>query len=357
MAAPPELPSFWSSSATPSLVHVLCSKLFGPRQEVLQNPPQRLAPPPTVRSLTPADIPQVSVVLTDQERETFAQFLTTNFADSQHPRPSLTARQMKQLGVRGVRYLMYRVPAIVGTIQGVISSQLLGRLRRGGSAPTDYEVRLISNFCVAPAHRQRGVGNALLQAVLADSRELGQTCAIFLKEGAPIGRAGPSLYSSSWMYRRYKGRDFSYGVHEVIPKELLEVLAIYIQQNPRIIHNIPRDSNSLQTRVFVFRGFSGSVMAAFTPAHQRHPKNGAEIIYQTGWIERGDVMPTERIEAARSLSEYAARAMGAGWIWMDRAVFAGKALPAPWKADGPFHWYAYNWSAGYYGTTQLFLLV
>lgn len=353
MATPPELPSFWSSSATPTLVHVLCTKLFGPRQEILQNPPPRLAPPPTARILTPADILQVSVVLTDQEREAYAQFLATHFADSQHPRPSLTVRQMKQVGARGGRFLMYRV----GPIQGVISSQLLGRLRRGGSAPTDYEVRLISNFCVAPAHRRRGVGNTLLQAVLADSRTLGQTCAIFLKEGAPIGRAGPSLYSSSWMYRRYKARDFSYGVHEVAPQELLEMLAIYIQQNPRIIHNIPGSIDGLQTRVFVFRGFSGSVLAAFTPAYQRHPKNGAEIIYQTGWIERGEVLPTERIEAARSLSEYAARAMGAGWIWMDRAVFAGKSLPAPWKADGPFHWYAYNWSAGYYGTTQLFLLV
>lgn len=357
MSTSPEIPSFWSSSTTPTLVHVLCSKLFGPRQEVLQNPPQRLTPPPSAPILTPADIPQVSAVVTDQEREAYVQFLATHFADAQHPRPSLTARLMEQLGLCGGRFLLYRTPAHTGPIQGVISSQLLGRLRRGGSAPTDYDVRFISNFCVARARRKCGIGNALLQAVLADSRELGQTCAIFLKEGAPIGRAGPSLYSSSWMYRRYKGREFSSGVHEVAPCELFEMLAIYIQQNPRIIHNIPRDLNTLQTRVFVFRGFTGSVMVAFTPAHQRHPKNGGEMIYQTGWIERGEVLPTERIEAARSLSEFAARTMRADWIWMDRAIFAGRFLPSPWKTDGPFHWYAYNWTTGYYGTTQLFLLV
>ncbi len=355
MATPP-LPSFWSSSATPSLIQVLCSKMFGPRPELLQIPPQRLSPPPSAQLLTPADIPNVSVVLSEKERTAVVQFLTANFADSEHPKPSLTVLQMRQLEACGGRFLMYRAPAIVGPIQGVISSQLLGKLRRGGSAPTNYAVRLISNFCVAPRQRGQGIGNTLLHAVLADSRELGQTCAIFLKEGAPIGRAGPSLYSSSWMYRRYKGRDFTFGVREIPPQELLEVLAIYMERNPRIIHNIPANWAAIQTRVFVFRGFAGSVLAAFTPAYQRHPKNDGEIIYQTGWIERGEILPTERLEAARSLSEFAARAMGAGWIWMDRAV-GGRTLPAPWKADGPFHWYAYNWTANYYGTTQLFLLV
>ncbi len=240
------------------------------------------------------------------------------------------------------------------SILGVISSLPLGRLRRAGSAPTNYEVRLIRDFCVAPAARGRGVGNALLQAILADSRALGQVCAVFLKEGAPIGRAGPSLYSSTWMYRRYKGRDSSFGASEIPARHVDEILAMFSAENPRVIYNLPPVREATATRVFIYKGFSGAILAAFTPAYQKHPNNNTEIIYQTGWLERGEVFPMERIDAARALSELAARTMGAGWIWMDRAALGKQALPLLWRPDGPFHWYAYNWTAGYYGNAQLF---
>lgn len=358
MATTP-LSSFWSSSAKPTLAQVLCSKLLGPRAETLQNPPRRLFQPAAIHELTLAEIPQVSVVLRSRDTAQYVQFLTTHFfaqapsaSSPAQPQASLTVEQLEQLRVRGGRFLLWRSPTGVGT--GCISSLPLGRLRRVGSAPTDYEVRLIRDFCVAPPYRGQGVGNTLLQAILADSRALGQVCAVFLKEGAPIGRAGPSLYSSSWMYRRYKGRESTLRAREVLADNVDTALTAYYPDNLRLIYNIPRDPEATTTRVFIYKGFSGSIIAAFTPAYQRHPDNNTEIIYQTGWLERGTVFQMERIDAARSLSEFAAQSMGAGWIWMDRAVFAGQRLPPPWKADGQFHWYAYNWTADYYGSVPLF---
>jgi hypothetical protein len=360
MDAQQTLPSFWSSSATPTLVQVLCTKLLGPRAVTLQNPPQHLRPLAGVRQLTLADIPQASVVTNERQTSQYVQFLTTHFfgqapspLSPAQPQASLTVEQVEVLRERGGRYLLWRSPT--GAPIGCIASLPLGRLRRVGSAPTDYEVRLIRDFCVAPTHRGRGIGNGLLQAILADSRALGQDAAIFLKEGAPIGRAGPSLYSSSWMYRRYKQRDMTIGVREIAAEDVDNTLALFYPDNPRLVYNVPRDASATATRVFFFRGFTGSVMAAFTPAYQRHPDNNTEIIYQTGWVERGNLMPMERIEATRALSAFAAREMGAGWIWMDRAIFGGQRLPSPWKADGLFHWYAYNWTAGYYGNVPLFL--
>lgn len=353
---PAQLPSFWSSSAKPSLTHVLCTKLLGPRAEVLQNPPQRLAELPDghYRQLTLADIPHVSPA---RDLRAYTEFLNTNFFAPGQPQSSLTVEQVEELVGRGGRYLVYkdRVNAAAPvSILGVISSLPLGRLRRAGSAPTDYEVRLIRDFCVAPAARGRGVGNTLLQAILADSRALGQVCAVFLKEGAPIGRAGPSLYSSTWMYRRYKGRESSFGASEIPARHVDEILGMFSAENPRVIYNLPADPATTATRVFIYKGFSGAILAAFTPAYQKHPNNNAEIIYQTGWLERGEVFPMERIDAARALSELAARSMGAGWIWMDRAALGKQTMMYQWKDDGPFHWYAYNWTAGYYGNAQLF---
>ncbi len=360
MDAQQTLPSFWSSSATPTLVQVLCTKLLGPRAGTLQNPPQRLSQRAGVRQLTPADIPQAKPVTSNRETALYVQFLTAHFFgqppspfSSAQPQASLTVEQVEELRERGGRFLLWR--SAIGAPTGCISSLPLGRLRRVGSAQTDFEVRLIRDFCVAPTHRGRGVGNALLQAILADSRALGQDCAIFLKEGAPIGRAGPSLYSSSWMYRRYKGRDTTFGAREIPAANVNEMLTAFYPDNPRLIYNVPRDPLQTATRVFFYRGFTGSIIAAFTPAYQRHPDNNTEIIYQTGWLERGHILPMERVEATRALSEFAAREMGAGWIWMDRAIFGGQRLPSPWKSDGLFHWYAYNWTAGYYGNVPLFL--
>jgi GNAT superfamily N-acetyltransferase len=360
--ATPSLPSFWSSSAKPTLTHVLCTKLFGPRAEVLHNPPQRLVEPADNCQLTLADIPHVSPA---RDLRAYVEFLNTNFFSpstatirsyTAHPQSSLTVEQAEQLVGRGARYLVYKdtASATPSTIQGVISSLPLGRLRRAGSAPTSYEVRLIRDFCVSPTHRAKGVGNTLLQAVLADSRSLGQVCAVFLKEGAPIGRAGPSLYSSTWMYRRYKGRDSAFGASEIPARNVNEMIALYAAENPRVIYNLPPEGSVTATRVFVYRGFSGAILAAFTPAYQKHPTNDGQLIYQTGWLERGEVFPMERIDAARALSELAARTMGAGWIWMDRAVLGKQVLPSKWKSDGLFHWYAYNWTASYYGNAQLF---
>ncbi len=348
------IPSFWSSSARPTLTQVLCTKLFGPSQETLQNPPQHICQPTGAEELTLADLPQATAAQTDYELTEYVKFLADNFsAAPDHPQSSLTVKQTRLLQARGARHIIWWCGS-TGKAVGCIGSLPLGRLRRAGSALTDYEVRLIRDFCVGPVHRRRGIGNGLLHAILADSRALGQVCAVFLKEGAPIGRAGPSLYSSMWMYRRYKGRESVFGVSDIPTQHVNEMLAAYAAETTRLIYNVPRDSAATSTRVFLYRGFSGGILVGFTPAYQRHPANGAEIIYQTGWLERGYIFPMERINAVRALSEYAARSMKAGWIWMDRAVFGKQSLPPKWKADGPFHWYAYNWTAGHYGNVPLF---
>jgi hypothetical protein len=181
--------------------------------------------------------------------------------------------------------------------------------------------------------------------------------AVFLKEGVPLAAAGTPLRSSSWIYRRVAVIAAApRQVRELSLKDGLELVAIYGLGNDRFLYNRPPEGCAVATRIFLYEGFRGSAIAAFTPAYQVHPRDSAPIIFQTGWVETGTLLPMERATALRQLSDVAAAVMRAPWVWMDGACAGGTVQP-PWRADGPFHWYMYGWTADLYGNAELFLVV
>lgn len=361
---------FWELASLPSVITVLKQRFFGTCSEDMKRPPWVLPTPPI-----PQSAPDLTLVQIPSKIKEYCHFLTHHYntgsgsglvagtgdAVTSHPRSSLTEEQLEDLIKYGARPLLYYQPSLRKLLGAILSSPL-GHLRRGGSTsipPTNFQLRLIRDFCVAGDERRSGRGSELLLGVLRDCALLDQHYTIFLKEGLPLAGAGPSLYSSRWMYRRVSldASGDNRRVSELARLQLQNTIAIYALDKPAALYNVPPESHRLATRVFLYEGFRGAVIAAFTPAYQSHPAGG-EIIFQTGWFEHGNLLPTERSDAAQQLSSAAAVAMNAPWVWMDTATVAGaRRLPAVWKADGPFHWYAYNWSAGLYGTANLFLLI
>lgn len=138
----------------------------------------------------------------------------------------------------------------------------------------------------------------------------------------------------------------------------LDLIGVFGSARPRLLYNRPPAAQAVPaTRIFLYDGFRGAALAAFTPAYQVHPRDGAPIIFQTGWLETGELLPTERVAALRKITDAAAEAMGAPWVWADRGCLGVAQMPAPWRADGPFHWYAYGWTADLYGDAELFLVL
>jgi len=349
---------FWESAHIVSIVDILRAKLFGappashPRSLQVTTDP---SPGP--------DTPPLELARTPRQLAEYTKFVSTHFltAGSDGPRSSLTVNTLETLVKAGARPLLYRQEATAtdpGNLLGCILSLPLGKLYRGGvRGHAPFTLRLIRDFCVATQKRGDGIGSKLLLGVFKDCMENGGGVhTLFLKEGAPLPRAGATLRTSSWIWRRV-GPEVGdrRWVREVPLAEAAELVSIFGLSRPRLLYNRPAAATAA-TRVFLYDGFRGAILAAFTPAYQVHPRDGMPIIFQTGWLESGELLPMERITALRQLTDMAAAEMAAPWVWMDRTC-SGSTLPAPWQSDGPFHWYGYGWTADLYGDAEIFLFI
>ncbi len=346
-----EIISFWDKVPLPSFLTSLWSILTAGANA--DTTPRRLAergqPEPTDYKLLTADT---------SEADTVADFLRANYftgSTKEHPISILTADDLYKHNVRTV-YLQQ-----LGRICGAISSLPLGRICRGSqSVASAFNLRLIQNFCVAKHLRSQGIGSKLLHAVWADTRSIQEDATLFLKEGAPLLNAGPPFYSSRWVYRRClaDGAQPSISCRQIPTcspeaNHLIADIAHRSLAANRIFYNIPKSAHN--TILILYKGLRGQILSAFSSAKQIHPSDRQPIWYQTGWLEDGMILPTERQFAANYITSKCASITKCGWIWCDIAIFNGTKPGSIWQYDGPFHYYAFHWTADLYSNANLFL--
>lgn len=356
--------SFWDKAPRPHFLTIMKERLATilPAQlgEYLHLPADGFAKLPPA-SPPPAKLPAgCCLTIADADAPLIADFLRsfykTGGTQSAAPISSLTAEQIRAAVLAETRFILLRAPA--GTLLGTISSQPIGHLRRG-SIVSPFPVRYVTNFCVHPQQRRQGAASKLLQAMWADGRSIQEDAMIFLKEGAPLLKAGPAIYSSRWIYRRVADGEAAVAVAAGRVTEVAGTAAVattVADADASIIVSVP--NRPISSRVYIYKGTRGIILAAFSDAHQIHSVDGAPIYYMTGWVEKGQLLQTERLAAARQLSAIAAakRSVSNSWVWIDEAAIRG--VQAPWKQDGPFHYYAFNWTAPQlYGFARLFLLL
>jgi hypothetical protein len=359
--------SFWSNAPLPSFLTVIWDHIQGIAGHRSASATLRRLPATAGR---PSSIP-AGCLLADskQQIQEFTDFLRAHYHTGRDPSAfpisSLTPKDVADLHLRPVLLYLPAGPSKQPTVAGCISSQPLGQLvsataTAATAKAATFNARLISNYCVHPSLRKKGHGSKLLNAVWVDTAALGEDATLFLKEGGPLLNAGPALYASKWMYRQICGpAEPTPQVAEVPVASSVSQIAEFAKAQAQtqisgkhVIYNIPIRPSS--TRLYIYKGIRGYILAAFTPAYQVHSIDRKPIIYQTGWLEKGDILPMERLAAARQLSAAAAAAFAAGWVWMDQA---SAALQPPWRSDGPFQYYAFHWTPGIYGSVNLFLMM
>lgn len=369
--------SFWNNAPLPSILTIIWERILQiangrSASATQQQQPQRL---PADASKVPRQMPAGCQLATSQTQiQEFADFLRAHYhtgsSQSATPISSLTAKEAANLHLRPVHLYLPAAPSRQPTLAGCISSQPLGRLSTA-SAITDlpfadvaapFNVRLISNYCIHPSLRKKGHGSKLLNAVWADTASLSEDATLFLKEGTPLLNAGQPLYSSKWMYRQISGGPEPTPQIQEVPEATAQLLIAEFAKSQiqsqssssskQVIYNIPNRPSP--TRLFIYKGIRGRILAAFSPAYQVHSADHRPIWYQTGWLEQGDILQMERLAAARQLSAAVAAATSAGWIWLDQAT---ASCQPPWRADGPFYYYAFHWTPGANSSINLFLQV
>jgi hypothetical protein len=350
---------FWDAAPKPSIFSYLKTTLLGADKETLAAPPTRLTATP-VETPPPPDIATKWMLLPPSRISEFCEFLRLHFLTGKNATaatqptyildPATVAEDISSSRLRPIIVCDKRTHAIIGCI----SSLSIGRLRRNGDQPaTAFNTRIIRDFCIHSSLRGRsGLGSYLLFAVWEDSRALGEDAVLFLKEGPPIGRAGPSVLSSSWMYRRMRDAEDVSRVQRVPWSALAAELTTFTRGRTDVIFNIPgkipRNSVAL-----IYRTYRGAVLASFSRANQAHPHDEKMICYETGWLEKGELLEAEKRDATLQLSAAAAAILGCLWVWMD---CHREKSESPWIQDGQFHWYAFHWTPGFYGNVQLWLV-
>ncbi len=354
--------SFWNKIQLPSFMAVLWSKITGSASAA--DGPRKLD-----AGQKPAAVPNCHLVTSQADLSEFCDFLRQFYNTSTNvtgPAPISTLTPVSAK-VKNLRPIILRLPD--RSAGGVISSQPIGTIcwRSGGGGSNggsnrqaDFPLRLISNFCVHPTYRKKALGSQLLNAVWHDLLQLGEDACIFLKEGQPLLTAGPALVAGRWVYRycpptndRQVGSTWRQ-IHTVADVAADRLIESYIVENPNALFNKGISENACRTLLYEYKGLRGSILAAFTPADQVHSLNGRPIYYQTGWLERGNILLTERLMAAKAISDYIGVASKGAWVWCDISIING-TVSAPWKLDGPYYYYAFQWTANLYGSAKLFL--
>jgi hypothetical protein len=350
--------SFWNKIQLPSFMNILWSKLVGSSTSAAA--PRRLQSVDRPTCLPP----NCQLASSQTDLADFCTFLrafynTNNSVKGPTPISTLTINRLRTSKLRPI--LLRKGDG--GIIVGSVSSQPIGTICSGGSSSTTtsadatFPLHYITNFCVHPQYRKRGLGAHLLNAVWYDlGQQAGGDACIFLKEGQPLFTAGPPLVSGRWIYR-YCQPDAAAParqIRRVAAADADDLIGAYVTGKQNVLFNKGASARS-QTLIYEYRGLRGNILAAFTPAYQNHSSNGRPIYYQTGWLERGDILVTERVKAARDLSDCVGVLTAGCWVWCDWRVTNSHVLP-PWRLDGPYYYYAFQWTAGIYdGSAELFL--
>ena len=311
------------------------------------------------------------LVTTQETLSAFCRFLqsfynTNNKQSGPTPISILTPDLARQQNLRPIILLQPDVSGS-GNLAGCISSQPIGKICRGGpatataaatataTATANFEINLISNYCVHPTLRKKGIGGHLLNAVWHDLIQLGKDACIFLKEGSPLLSAGPPLISGRWIYRYCDTINHNLIIRYIKTHiEADSLIAKYAANKSNVLYNM--DCTHSKTLIYEYKGLRGSILAAFSAANQIHSANRRPIYYQTGWLEQGDILLTERIIAARAISDSVGVAAGGAWVWCDCSIINNTVI-SPWRLDGPYHYYAFQWTADLYGNAVLFLRI
>jgi GNAT superfamily N-acetyltransferase len=227
-------------------------------------------------------------------------------------------------------------------ILGTIRYHFIGHLYPPGSTPeSPYPIHLVDAFCLHPHHRGKGWGAVLLATLHHYANRMGIPHALFLKEGPCLPVLPLPIYSGRYVYRSVACTNPKSPSPSVFPlraphaQKWIHLYRICQPQTLLLIHPIA------DAHWRVYRRDHRWVLACFQDTHQQWitPEGKERMGWCTVWLESPDLTAEQRQEVSLLLSDSVSAHFD--WIWMNRQWTGGGA---PWKEDGGFHWYTYQWT-------------
>jgi hypothetical protein len=206
-------------------------------------------------------------------------------------------------------------------------NQIVASIRYKYTGRFDKEpIHVIDCFCIHPSKRKTGLATKLLAALHKYTNDRDLKYSLFLKEGRSLPYQEP-LYSSAYVFRRIVGplKD------SLSPPKAERLVRAYRAFRPEMLWIY--DVCNTNQRWFFWK--EGLRFVLFCIQNARQTFRGGSV----GWITAliaSEPVPWQPFESLVDGSGY-------DWIWMDQ-VWVPEDTPVSWTQDGPFHWYAYQWS-------------
>ena len=202
-------------------------------------------------------------------------------------------------------------------------------------------IHIIDCFCIHPSKRKTGLATKLLAILHAYTNDRGLKYSLFLKEGRPLPNHQP-LYSSAYVFRRIRKvtgalkdplspRITGALKDPLSPLKASALVAAYRVLRPEMLWIY--DIGNTNQRWFFWKSGLRFVLFCVQDAHQTF--RGGSVGWITAFVA-SEPVPWDPFESLVDGSGY-------DWIWMDE-VWLPEETPVTWTQDGPFHWYAYQWT-------------
>jgi GNAT superfamily N-acetyltransferase len=231
-----------------------------------------------------------------------------------------------------------------GSLVGIIAAKLYGKVRRNYlEDPMKEPLHYIDYFWTAPQCRGRGLGNFLLNAIFRYLVHTNGTApVIFIKEGTPLKKIIPPLYSSHYICTQDHIHSRQDHIHS-------RQDAVFVTQDAarRIAAKwLGSSTGQLQAEQAGVAGqyvLCDKALYYITNPHQLGPDKKP-----IAWITGAVFSPLIKNYTA-SLNICAAflkSQLNIGYVWADIQYLNKELIPPQWKIDGPFHIYAFQWDPG-----------
>lgn len=208
-------------------------------------------------------------------------------------------------------------------------------------------IYIVDAFCVHPEWRSKGLGTYLLTELHRYANYHNIPYAFFLKEGSSLPTLPLPIHSGSYVYRplqELSSITLSTKIVSLTSEEAQRWIKCYMEIRPDtfLIYH-PHSINAIW-KAYLSPPFS--ILVCFQDTHQiiSTPRSQTQKMgWATVWLENPLITDSIRHEASILLTDSVSNIYQ--WIWMNHKwTGKNKMNQSPWREDGGFHWYTYQWN-------------
>lgn len=240
--------------------------------------------------------------------------------------------------------------AVTGHLASTVAAKPFGTIRRNYlQSPMKESLHYIDLFWTAANKRKQGLGDFLLNGIFIQLTSLyGSAPVIFIKEGNPLPKIIPPLYSSIYIYKYIESGRNDPNIQFISQEKAVTVAGRWLGNRTDSLQQQAALPGQQQQQQFYIL-WKNSILYYITIPQQYGPNGKDHIVWITGMIASPKISMREYSTALNETAEFVTYAFNMKYIWSDIAFLGDSQHHHGWNMDGPFNIYAFQWNPILFG--------